>query len=124
VYGSRDVRFRYVAAADVAEVAVRCVDNPVARNTVISFGGPEALTQREALTRFEEAFAKPFTVTEVPEAALEVRWAAAPDPFSRSFAALMLGVARGAVGGAELPKEFPIRLTTVGQFAHGLRARG
>ena len=123
VYGSRDVRIRYVAVADVAEVAVRCVDNPAARNAVIPFGGPEALTQREALARFEEAFAKPFTVTELPEDALEARWTAAGDPFSRSFAALMLGVARGAAAGCELRGEFPIRMTTVGEFAHGLRAR-
>lgn len=123
LYGSRDVRFRYVAVADVAEVAVRCVENPAARNAVISFGGPEALTQREALTRFEEAFTKRFTVTELPEEGLEARWAAAPDPFSRSFAALMLGVARGAASGCELQAEFPIRLTTVREFANGLRGR-
>ncbi len=123
VYGNRDVRFRYVAVADVAEVAVRCVDNPTARNAVIAFGGPEALTQREALMRFEDAFGKQFTVTELPEEALQARWAAAPDPFSRSFAALMLGVARGAAAGCELQKAFPIRMTTVAEFAHGLRGR-
>ena len=122
-YGSRDVRFRYVAVADVAEVAVRCVDNPAARNAVIPFGGPEALTQREALTMFEEAFAKRFKVTELSEEALEARWMAAPDPFSRSFSALMLGVARGAAAGAELPAAFPIQMTTVREFANGLRAR-
>jgi|SRR5688572_25343870 len=123
VYGNRDVRFRYVAVADVAEVAVQCVDNPAARNAVISFGGPEALTQREALKIFQETFAKRFTVTEVPEEALEAQWAAAPDPFSRSFAALMLAVARGAAAGSELPAAFPIRMTTVREFANGLRER-
>jgi NADH dehydrogenase len=121
VYGNRDVRFRYVAVADVAEMAVRCVDHPAARNAVIPFGGPEALTQREALMRFEEAFAKRFTVTEVPEEALEAKWAAAADPFSKSFAALMLGVARGAAAGAELPATFPpMRMMTVREFANGL----
>jgi len=123
VYGARDVRIRYVAVTDVAEVAVQCVDNPAARNAVIPFGGPEALTQREALARFEEAFSKRFTVTELPEDVLEARWAGASDPFSRSFAALMLGVARGAAAGRELPAEFPIRMTTVREFADGLRGR-
>ena len=121
LYGTRDVRIRYVAVPDVAEVAVRCVENPVARNAVIPFGGPEALTQREALLQFEEAFAKRFTVTELSEDVLEARWAAASDPFSRSFAALMLGAARGAAAGCELPADFPIRMTTVREFAHGLR---
>ena len=123
VYGNRDVRFRYVAVGDVAEVAVRCVDNPATRNAVIPFGGPEALTQREALAVFEEVFAKRFTVTELSEDALEAQWAGAPDPFSRSFAALMLGVARGAAAGCELPSSFPMRLTTVREFASGLRGR-
>jgi uncharacterized protein YbjT (DUF2867 family) len=112
-----------VAVADVAEVAVRCVDDPAARNAVIPFGGPESLTQREALTRFEEAFSKRFTVTELPEAALEAQWAAARDPFSRSFAALMLGVARGAAAGRELPADFPMRMTTVREFTNSLRRR-
>jgi len=121
VYGGRDVRFRYVAAGDVAEVAVRCVDLPSARNAVIPFGGPDALTQREAVQQFEAAFAKRFTVNELPESALEAQWTAAPEPFSRSFAALMLGVARGSAAGRELLPEFPVQLTTVREFADGLR---
>jgi len=124
VYGNGDASLRYVAVADVAELAVRCIDHPAARNTVIPFGGPEALTQHQAVARFEEVFEKPFTVTEVPEAALEAQWTAAPDPFSRSFAALMLGVSRGAVSGCELSEKFPIRLTTVREFAMSLRDRG
>jgi NADH dehydrogenase len=122
-YGNREVRFRYVAVGDVAEVAVRCVNNPAARDAVIAFGGPDALTQREALTIFEDAFAKRFTVTELSEEALEARWAAAPDPFSRSFAALMLGVARGGAAGSELPAGFPMRMTTVREYSTSL-ARG
>jgi len=123
LYGNRDVRFRYIAVADVAEVAVRCVDNPAARNAVIPFGGPEALTQREALGEVEAVFGKPFTVTELPEEALEARWKAAPEPFSQSFAGLMLGVARGAATGSELPAAFPIQMTTVRAFADGIRRR-
>jgi NADH dehydrogenase len=124
VYGSRDVRIRYIAVGDVAEVVVRCVGHPAARNAVIPLGGPEALTQREAVTYFEKAFATPFAVTEVPEDALEAQWKSAPDPFTRSFTALMLGVARGCAAGRELsPEQFPIRLTSVGEYASGLRGR-
>jgi NADH dehydrogenase len=124
VYGSRDVRFRYIAVADVAEFAVQCVGHPAARNAVIPLGGPEALTQREAVTYFEKAFATPFTVTEVPEDALEAQWKSAPDPFARSFSALMLGVARGCASGHAVSKyDFPIRMTSVGEFAIGLRDR-
>lgn len=120
-YGHRDVKFRYVAVSDVAEVAASCVDHPSAHNKVIPFGGPEPLSQREALQRFEQAFAKTFTVTEVPEEILETRWTEAPDPFSKSFAGLMLGISHGAAAGAELPAEFNLKLKTVEEYAAGLR---
>jgi uncharacterized protein YbjT (DUF2867 family) len=76
------------AGADVVivETAVQCVGHPAARNAVISFGGPDALSQRDAVRIFEEAFGKPFTVTEVPEEALEAQWKSAGDH------AIVLGV--------------------------------
>jgi uncharacterized protein YbjT (DUF2867 family) len=45
----------------IVETAVQCVGHPAARNAVISFGGPDALSQRDAVRIFEEAFGKPFT---------------------------------------------------------------
>jgi uncharacterized protein YbjT (DUF2867 family) len=123
IYGQGDVVFRYVAVADVAEVAVRAVDDPAARNATIPFGGPEAMTQREALRVFEQVFGKPFTATEIPAAALEEQWSAAPDPFSRTFSGLMLSCARGSAAAHPPPLErFPIRLTTVREFATAMRA--
>jgi len=121
-YGTREVRFRYVAVADVAEVTVQCVDNPAARNRVISFGGPDALTQREALERFEKAFGRPFTVTPIPEEALEAQYTNAPDPVMRSFSALMLAISRGKPSAGALPADFPVQMKTVDDFVHGLRA--
>jgi len=124
VYGTRDGKRRYVAVADVAETAVQCVGHPAARNAVISFGGPEALSQRDAVRIFEAAFGRPFTVTEVPEEALEAQWKSAGDPFTRSFSALMLGAARGDLPGEPLPADqFPMRMTTVREFAASLVAR-
>jgi len=123
VYGTVDAKRRYVAVADVAETAVRCVGHPAARDAVISFGGPEALTQRDAVKIFEEVFGKAFAVTEVPEEALEAQWKSAGDPFTQSFSALMLSAARGGVPGEPLsPEHFPIRMTTVREFATALRS--
>lgn len=117
VYGNRDVRFRYVSVYDVAEVAVQCVDNPAVRNAVVAFGGPEALTQREAVRLFERGFGRSFTVTEIPEDALERQFAAAQDPWSASFAGLMLGVCRGGAPGAALRRDaFDVTLTSVTDF--------
>jgi NADH dehydrogenase len=122
VYGGRDGRFRYITVGDVAEVTVQCVGHAAAHNAVISVAGPESLTQREAVERFENAFGKPFAVMEVPEPALEEQWKSAADPFTRSFTGLMLGVARGWVGGNRPNAEqFSIRMTTVDEFATALR---
>lgn len=114
IYGAGTVKQNYVAVGDVAEVAVQSLRNPDARNTVVSFGGPDAISQRDALAMFQEAFNRPFEVSEIPEAALEAQWRDAADPFQRTFASLMLGVARGM--GSEMPppsKGFNVRFTSV-----------
>lgn len=116
LYGTKDVRIPYVAVSDVAQVAVQCVDNVAAANRVIAFAGPEQLTQREALQRFEKAFGRAFTVTTVPEEALEAQWKAATDPVGRSFSALMLGVSRGVPTPGALDKELAVKMTTVDDF--------
>ena len=124
VYGDGDPKFRYVAVGDVAEVAVRSLDSTAARNAEIPFGGPEPVSQREAVKVFEEVFGKPFSVTQVPNSALEAQWKAAADPVSQSFSALMLGLSRGVAAGAELSREdFPVRLTSVREFAEQLKRR-
>ena len=123
VYGNRDVRFRYVSVYDVANVAVQCVNNPAVRNSVIPFGGPDALTQREAVRLFEQGFGKPFAVTEIPEEALEQQFASAQDPWSASFSGLMLGICRGGAPGDELRREwFDVTPTSVSDYVARLKS--
>lgn len=117
VFGSGEGKLPYVSVADVAEVAVRAVTNPIARNSTIAFGGPEAITQREAVRLFEEATGKSLTVTEVPEAALEAQWKSAENPFEKTFAGLMLGVARLDQSAEPLKDEFAFQMTRVRDFA-------
>jgi uncharacterized protein YbjT (DUF2867 family) len=119
VYGSGTEGIRYVAVADVAEMAVRALSVPAARDATIRFGGPEPISQRDAVRLFEEEYRKPFTVTDIPEHALELRWNGANDPFEKTFAALMLGVARGLGCDVEVPgKEFGLHLTAPREFVH------
>jgi uncharacterized protein YbjT (DUF2867 family) len=120
-YGSANAGARYIAVADVAEVTAQCVDNPAARNRVIAFGGPEELSQAEALARFEKAFGRKFEVTTVPAEALEAQWQSASDPLMRSFSALMLTLARGELAQAPLSADFPVKLKTVDEFVRSLR---
>ena len=113
VYGRGTDKIRYVAVGDVAEFAVQSLKNPAARNATIPIGGPEEISQRDAVRLFEEAYGRKFSVIEVPEAALEAQWTAAQSPFDKTFAGLMLGVARGFDSGTRPPfEQFPMEMTS------------
>jgi NADH dehydrogenase len=120
IYGPGREKIGYVAVADVAELAVQSLTNPAAANATIPFGGKEELSQREALALFEEAFGKKFEVTEIPAEALEAQWKAAENPFEKSFAALMLWVARGI--DLEKPpfEKFPMKMTSPREYVRRL----
>lgn len=124
VYGTGNKGIRYVAVANVAELAVQALTVPAARNAIIPFGGPEEVSQRDAIRIFEDVYGKTFSVTDIPEQALEAQWRSAEDPLQRSFAALMLGVARGLDSGMQPPFEtFPMELVKVRDFVRQTRAQ-
>ena len=121
IYGDGTHKIPYVATADVAELVVQCVGNPVASNAVIPFGGPEPISQRDAVKIFEEEFGKPFSLTEIPAHALEAQWKGTENPMEKTFASLMLGVARGFDAGIEPPfDKFPMKLTTPREFVRSM----
>jgi uncharacterized protein YbjT (DUF2867 family) len=121
IYGRGTQKIRYVAAADVAELAIQSLSRSAARNATIPFGGPDEISQRDAVRIFEEEFGKKFDVTEVPEEALEAQWNAAQNPMDKTFACLMLGVARGFDSGIEPPFErFPMRMTSPRDYVRKL----
>jgi len=124
VYGAGNQKLRYVAVSDVAEFAVQSLTNPAARNSVVPIGGPEAISQRDAVRIFEDAFGKKFNVIEVPEEVLEAQWKSAENPFDKTFAGLMLGLARGMSAGIE-PRldKFPMQMTSPRDYVRNL-ARG
>jgi len=125
VYGKGTDKMRYVAVADVAELAVQSLTRPFASKATIPFGGPERISQRDAVKLFEDAFGKKFDIAEVPEEALEAQWKGAQDQLQKSFAALMLGVARGFDTGTEPPfEEFPMRMTSPREYVRGLAKHG
>jgi uncharacterized protein YbjT (DUF2867 family) len=118
VYGNGTDKIRYVAVADVAEFAVQSLSRPAARNATIPVGGPDEISQRDAVRIFEEAYGRKFNIVEVPEAALEAQWSSAQNPFDRTFAGLMLGLARGVFSGVQPPFEkFPMQMTSPREFA-------
>ncbi|HEY2378318.1 MAG TPA: SDR family oxidoreductase [Gemmatimonadaceae bacterium] len=118
LFGSGEAKISFVSAKDVARFAVDCLDNPAAHNATIELGGPEALSPREVVRRFEQAGGRAFTVDTVPEAALEAQLAGATDPLQQSFTALMIGYARGdAIDMTDTLTRFGEHLTSVDEFA-------
>lgn len=116
IYGEGEGKVPYVARTDVAEVAVRSVNLPSARNQTIRFGGPESISQREAVKIFEEAIGKPLDVVAVPAEALEAQWKTSQNPFEKTFAGLMLGVARLNEAAEPLKDEMKFKLATVRDY--------
>jgi uncharacterized protein YbjT (DUF2867 family) len=94
VYGQGDGRVPYISMFDVAEVTVRSVFAPSAKNATIEFSGPQGISQRGVVKEFETALSKPVEVAAVPVEALESKWESATNPFEKTFAGLMLGIAR------------------------------
>ncbi len=117
IYGAGNGKVPYISAADVAQVAVHAATTPSARNQTFIFSGPEGVTQREVVKIFEEVVGKPLTVTEVPEQALEAQWSSAENPFEKTFAGLMLGVARLDEPAKGADDRIPAPKTTVREFA-------
>ncbi len=123
IYGPGHSPLSWISFLDVAKVSAACVDSPVARNSVIELGGPEALSPLEAVKIFEEVKGESFEVTHVPVDALEGQKAAAPDAVQESFVALMLQYASGdAIEQADILKKMPIQLSTVRDYANRVMA--
>ena len=121
VYGKGTDKIRYVTVGDVAEFALQSLTNPRARNAVIPVGGAEEISQRDAVRIFEEAFGRKFNVIEVPETTLEAQWNAAENPLDKTFAGLMLGVARGLDSGMQPPfSDFEVAPTSPRDYVKNL----
>jgi uncharacterized protein YbjT (DUF2867 family) len=108
----------YISLFDVARFAVDCMTNPAARNAVLELGGPEKISQLDAVKIFEEVSSRKFEVTNVPVEALQSQMEAADDPMQKSFAGLMCCIANGdPIDMHEILAAFPVKLTSVREFA-------
>lgn len=121
IFGSGEAKVSWISFRDVAQFAVASVENPAAQNRIIDLGGPEALSPLEVVRIFEEELGQSISVEHVPEAALEAQRASAADSLQASLAGLALSTARGSPVPMESTlREFPVRLTTVREYARRL----
>ncbi len=121
IYGSGQSKISWISNADVARFCVAALDRPAARNAVIAVGGPEALSLLEVVRTCEELGGRKFDLTYVSEETLRARKEQVKDPMEQTFAALMLSAALGdAIDMRETLKTYPLRLTTVHDYAKRL----
>ena len=118
IYGEGKKKTSWIAIKDVAAFAVASLDNPLAKNSMIELGGPDALSPLEVVKIFEETNGKKFELQFVPEEAIKAQREGAKDPLSESFAALMLGL----VNGSEIDMKktlavFPAQLVSINDYA-------
>jgi uncharacterized protein YbjT (DUF2867 family) len=118
IYGAGHNKISWISLGDVAEFAVQSLENPAAHNAVIELGGSEPLSPLEVVALFEKTSGRPFTVTHVPEEALEEQRQAATDSLQKSFAGLMVAFAAGdPIDMSKTLKDFPVMLASVEEYA-------
>jgi uncharacterized protein YbjT (DUF2867 family) len=111
----------WVSFVDVAEMCAVSIRHPAAERRTIEFGGPEAISLMDVVSRFERIGGKTFKVEHVPEEMLRAQFEGATDSMQKTFAALMLGSVWGdAMDGAAVADEFGLKLASVDGYARGV----
>jgi uncharacterized protein YbjT (DUF2867 family) len=117
IYGSGDQGMSMISVPDVAAFVAGCVENPAVENQTIELGGPEVTTYNTIVGLFEQALGRPIAREHVSVEALEAQFRAATDPMDKTFAALMLGAARGdVIDSAPALQKVPVQMTPVSTF--------
>ena len=118
ICGSGDSQVSYISLNDVASFALAAAANPPDKSVVLELGGPEPLSQLDAVRIFERALGKKMELDHVPVAALSEQHRSS-DPLQKTFAALMLAYAKGDVisGSLETARHYGIKLRPVADYA-------
>lgn len=119
IYGSGNAKVSYVSAFDVAEFgAIAATRKRSQQHTLLEIGGPQPLSQLDAMRIFERLWKTEIKLAFLPEQAL-VEQHKSPDPVQKTFAALMLAYAKGdAVEGAQfVARDHGVSLRSVEHYA-------
>jgi uncharacterized protein YbjT (DUF2867 family) len=123
IYGSGEAKLSYISAFNVADFAVATALRVNGKNAIIEMGGPEPLSQLDAVHIFEQALNNKFQVHYMPIETLQEQYRSASDPLQKTFGALMLGYANGDViaDAQENAKRYGVQLRSVAHYAAELR---
>ena len=125
LFGDATAPVTWIAAADVAEIAARAATGEGPRVGTFELGGPEPLSQREVVAIYEEVSGAAWMTETLPVAELERMHRHGESAVIRSLGALMLEAHLGSTTDpASFHEAFPLRLTTVREFAGGYSPSG
>jgi uncharacterized protein YbjT (DUF2867 family) len=118
IYGSGEAKVSYISLHDVVAFALAVAANPTHPSAILEMGGPESLSQLDALGIFKRTLGKKVEVDRVPLAALEEHHRSR-DPLEKTFAALMIGYAKGdkIPGALETARRYDVTLHSVSDSA-------
>lgn len=122
IYGSGEAKVSYISFHDVVAFALAVAGNPSHPSAFLEMGGPEPVSQLDAVAIFERALGKRVELEKVPLASLEQQHRSL-DPLQKTFAALMMGYAKGDVipGSQETARSYSVTLHSVSDYAATLR---
>ena len=124
IYGQGHNKISWLSFYDVARFAAFCIDNANAQNATFELGGPEALSPLEVVQIFEETSGRPFDIELIPEQILSEQQTTGENAWTQSLAGLRRCYADGdVIDMNELPKGFPMPLTTVRDYAKSVLSR-
>jgi uncharacterized protein YbjT (DUF2867 family) len=122
IYGSGEAKVSYISFHDVVAFALAVAANPSHPSAILEMGGPESLSQLDAVAIFERLLGRKCELEKVPLAALEEQHRST-DPLQKTFAALMLGYAKGDAipGSLDTAHTYGVTLHSVSDYAATLR---
>jgi uncharacterized protein YbjT (DUF2867 family) len=109
----------YISFRDVAKFAVESISNPSLKNVAIELGGPQNISQLDAVKIFEEILQKKIDVQHIPVDALQAQLSSSIDPVQKSISGLMLCVAKGGrIDMKDVLSKFSVELISVKDFVY------
>ena len=122
VYGSGEAKISYISVHDVVAFALAVAANPSHPSAFLEMGGPEPLSQLDAVGVFERGLSRKWELEKVPLAALEDQHRSA-NHLQKTFAALMLAYAKGDAipGSLETARQYGVTLHSVSHYAATFR---
>ena len=122
IYGSGDSKISYISFHDVVAFALAVAANPSHPSAILEMGGPEPVSQLDAVAIFERLLGRKCELEKVPLAALEDQHRSI-DPLQKTFAALMIGYAKGDAipGSLDTSRMYSVTLHSVSGHAATFR---